>query len=94
MGVYMPDEMVDEIEHLGVHRTFGDTVLVTGVVNVSCPQHGGEFDMHAEKLEVVEPGGPRDNPADPWKLAVGLGLFAVAAVEYRIYRAWKQRGPA
>jgi hypothetical protein len=49
--------------------------------------------MHAETIEIVEPGGPRDNPTFPWKLAVGLGLLAVAAVEYRIYRAWTQRSP-
>lgn len=94
IGVYMPTGMADEIKHLGIFKTFGDTVAVRGVVNLACEQHGGEFDIHAEELEIVEPGGPRENPVDPWKLAMGLGLLALGLVEYRVYRARKNRGPA
>jgi hypothetical protein len=93
LGVYMPSEMAEEIAHFGDYRTFGDTVAIRGLVNVSCPQHGGEFDMHAEELVIVESGGPRDNPTHPWKLAAGLGLLVVGAVEYRLYRVRKNRGP-
>lgn len=93
LGVYMPNDMAKEIERYGDYRTFGDTVAVRGLVNVSCPQHGGEFDMHAEELVIVESGGPRDNPTHPWKLAAGLGLLVVGAVEYRLYRVRRNRGP-
>ena len=94
IGVYMPTAMADRIQHFGMYRTFGDTVAVSGIVNVACEQHGGEFDIHAEELEIVEAGGPRENPVNPWKLPIGLGLLALGLGEYRVYRIRRNRGPA
>jgi len=94
VGVFMPQEMAEEIEHFGLYSHFGDTIAVRGLVNVSCEEHGGEFDIHAEELMIIEPGGARENPAIPWKLPAGLALLALGLVEYRVYRHLKNRAPA
>jgi hypothetical protein len=93
IGVHMSDEMAGGIEHFGNYGTDGDILVVTGVVNFACPQHGGEFDVHAESIEIVAAGEARDHPVAWWKLGLGLALIAVGAVEYRIYRSFKHRTP-
>ena len=93
IGVYMTDEMATEIEHLGLYTTFGDTVEITGVVNHACTQHAGEYDIHAEEMAVVEEGGARENPVSPWKAGLGLGLLLLGAIEYRVYKTLRERGP-
>ncbi len=91
IGVWMTEEQAATVRLFGDHRTDGDIVRVTGVVNVSCDQHGGEFDVHAESVFVIEPGGPRDNPVQPWKGAVGLGGLFLAFGLWRAHRARRDR---
>lgn len=94
IGVYMPQEMVDEISHYGDYKTFGDTVQVYGVVHFACPEHAGEFDIHAEEFLIVEPGGDRESSTEPWKLFVGAALILLALGQYRLFVYLKNRGPA
>jgi hypothetical protein len=90
LGVWFSDdEMVEQIEYLGNFHQDGDIVRVTGVVNVTCPQHGGEFDLHAEELEIVERGQPREQ--DPvFELAivgaVGVAIGGALLFRYRAIR--------
>ena len=91
IGVWADDELAEVVDMFGTYQQNGDTVRVTGVVNVACDQHGGEFDVHASSIAVVEPGGPRDNPVHLWKGAVGLAGLVLALVLWQAHRRRRER---
>jgi len=64
MGVWLPVEEADKIETLGRYGTIGDLVEVRGVFNANCREHGGDFDIHASSLVVIEPGRELDSSPD------------------------------
>jgi hypothetical protein len=92
LGVWMDDEQVAQIEYLGNYQQSGDRIRVTGGLNTQCAQHGGEFDLHAERVEVVEPGQPREqDPRIEYALA-GLVGMAIGGALYARYRRLRWQG--
>ncbi len=85
LGIWVTDEMAEQIEYFGDYRYDGDIVRVTGILNVACEQHGGEFDVHARSLEIVERGGPREHDIEPLRGVVGIAGLGIAFVLWRLY---------
>ena len=56
IGVWMPWDMSEAIKFTGSYRFKGDIVRVKGVFHYSCPDHGGDLDLHADSLQVMQPG--------------------------------------
>jgi hypothetical protein len=80
LGVWTTAEDAAVITTLGDHKHTGDAVRVTGTFNFACDLHAGDLDIHAQSIELVEPGGPRVLPVEWWKVAAAgvLGLLAAA----------------
>lgn len=91
IGIWVPVELAEAVNIFGDYHQNGDVVRVTGVVNVACDTHGGEFDVHASSIAVVEPGGPRDNPVQVWKGVIGLAGLVVAFLVWRTHRQRRER---
>jgi hypothetical protein len=84
IGVWMTDEMVERIEHFGHYQHSGDMVRVTGTLNRTCPEHSGEFDIHAEELEVLSAGEPIEHVSSMSSAIVGVvGIVIGAGLLYR-----------
>ncbi|MEW6553529.1 MAG: hypothetical protein AB1384_04485 [Actinomycetota bacterium] len=77
---------LEQIEVLGGYKNKGDRVSVTGVFNRACPEHGGDTDIHATSLQVLEQGYPFSHPFAWWKLVLVLALAAAALVLGSIWR--------
>ncbi len=87
IGVNMPAEMAEKVSVFGDHRNDGDVVRVTGVYNEACRTHGGDMDVHAETVDVLEQGGERTLEPQAWKGVVGLlGLVAAFIGSRRLRR--------
>lgn len=91
LGVWVTDEMAAQIEYFGDYRNTGDVVRFTGPVNISCEVHGGEFDVHAERMEIITVGGPREHEVDIRKGLVGIAGIAIAAVLWVTYGRRRDR---
>ncbi|MGE5554394.1 MAG: DNA-binding protein [Betaproteobacteria bacterium] len=78
MGVWVPVQFVEEIKFAGRHGVKGDTVEVFGVYRRACPEHGGDPDIHADRLTVVEPGELQPEPFYRGEAIVAGLLVAVA----------------
>jgi hypothetical protein len=91
IGVWVTDEMAAQIEYFGDYRHDGDIVRVRGPVNISCEEHGGEFDVHAQSLEIVTVGGPREHDLDLRKGLVGIVGIAIAAFLWLLYGRRRDR---
>lgn len=86
VGVWMSEEDADRIQTWGDYHHVGDLVRITGTVNTACDLHAGEFDVHAEEVEILEPGYERPERIEPWKGVVGLIGIAVGVIELVVYR--------
>ncbi len=78
LGVWCPRELAEGIRVVGDHLHVGDRVEVTGIFRARCVEHGGEPDLHAENLLVLEEGHRIDRPLDLRLLALSLAVMAAA----------------
>lgn len=86
IGVWMAEDLARDLDVLGTWRHTGDYVLVTGEFNEACDQHGGDLDVHATTVTLIERGSEREQPVSWWKLAIAAGGALVAWFGYRRMR--------
>ncbi len=82
IGVWLPVEQTEGIEVLGEYGTMGDFVRVRGIFNADCGEHGGDFDIHAVSLQVIDPGRELDTgpSAGDYLIAILSFLFLLASM--------------
>lgn len=88
MPVWIDADLTEAITYFGDHAHEGDVVTVRGTFNASCPEHGGDTDIHAEELTVVRVGHPVVEPLHPEKIAWAVGLSVLAAALWLLERNW------
>lgn len=89
VSVLMSNDQAKLIDSYGNYQMNGTELQVRGVFYLSCPDHQGLSDLHAQEVTVVHQGTPRTHPVNPgvlWAgfLAVGLGLLSLFT--YRFLR--------
>ncbi len=58
IGVWVRSEEVGKIKFTGKYNYTGDIIKVEGIFNRACSEHGGDLDIHANKIEVIKQGHP------------------------------------
>jgi hypothetical protein len=85
IGVFCPQELIGEIEYKGSYRFRGDIISVQGVFHRFCSEHGGDTDIHAEKITLIQRGEELAYPLGPQKIRLSIILPAVAFILVIIY---------
>ncbi|MDR1997455.1 MAG: DNA-binding protein [Candidatus Margulisbacteria bacterium] len=75
LGIFTTRSAAAQSKTAGSYRQRGDIVRVSGVLHRACAAHGGDLDIHAEKIELIAAGFPLARPAAKWKIVLAL-LFA------------------
>jgi hypothetical protein len=88
IGVWVPKSAMPAVRYYGAYSARGDTVLVGGLFHKSCPEHGGDMDIHAESIIVVTPGETIRHQVKTASLAWALGLCALALLAFL---SWRRR---
>lgn len=88
MAVWLPAGLTEEIEYFGDYEHEGDIVEVEGVFNAACPEHGGDMDIHATALSVLEQGHEVVDEVKPQKVVWAVVLAVVALALYVFERYW------
>lgn len=85
---------VGQVQRYGSYRAMGDIVEVVGTFNAACLEHGGDMDIHATSLRVVQEGREVAIEAPMWKALLALGLAVLVFVMWRAlqWRAVRERG--
>jgi hypothetical protein len=89
IGVFAPAGELASIESYGSSRGKGDSVRVLGTFRRACPEHGGDMDIHAVSIEIIERGKPTPRPVDRLVLALTPVSFILAAFCYLLWRKRK-----
>jgi hypothetical protein len=80
VGIWMTVAQTKDINRLGDYSRKGDRLRIQGVFNRACALHGGDFDIHATSVEVIEHGVPVDHTIKLGYALLAVSLFLAAAV--------------
>jgi hypothetical protein len=86
IGVWAPMSEIGDIHILGGYKNKGDLVRVTGIFNRVCNEHGGDTDIHAKSVVVIERGHAFSHPFKYWLLVLVLILGGIIAILWNIRR--------
>ncbi len=92
IGVFCPLELAEKIGYRGSYGFKGDTLSVRGEFHRACAEHGGDSDIHAEKILIVQEGGERSHPLTSGKTRASVILPAIVlflAVIHLIVRRFR-----
>lgn len=80
IGIYLPLAWTTDLQYFGSYQATGDKVLIEGVFNRSCIDHGGEMDIHARSIKIIEVGSLSQHPISNWKFTMAFILLCVSLV--------------
>ena len=75
LGVWMSAVLAKEINLTGNYKSRGDNLEITGIFNRSCPEHGGDLDIHAQALRKLASGRIVNQKLNFDKVILSLILF-------------------
>ena len=74
IGVWVPTAMIGDIQAAGRYAEHGDEVRLTGVFNRACREHGGDLDIHATQVELLEAGYATEHAIEPGRVVLAVVL--------------------
>lgn len=89
VATLMTKEQTSLIDSYGGYKTTGTELQVRGTFYLSCPEHQGLSDIHANEVTVIHSGGTSEHPINPgiaWQAVLVLGLGVLCFVTYCVLR--------
>lgn len=91
LGVVMPARDAAAIPAFGEYRQRGATVRVTGTLQRGCDDHGGDLDLHATSVAVLDSGEELPHAVHPAKLWLALAALGVGLLLWARYLQLRRR---
>lgn len=91
IGIWLTEEQAKDISVAGRYDARGDIVRITGQFNRTCPEHGGDYDIHPLTVTILENGYTIVHPVKPWLVLISVGLLIGAVIVLLAYRQQKRR---
>ena len=89
IGVYVSKAQADSISLVGGYGKRGDTIRISGVFHRACAEHGGDLDIHADSVTILEKGAPVAMPVSR-VVAVLAALLPLPAAALLLL-VWQRR---
>lgn len=86
LGVWCKSDSLESVRIFGGYKYRGDMLEVEGVFHRACPVHGGELDIHADRVVITAIGFPIDERIDARKTDVAIVLFVLALLTILMLR--------
>jgi hypothetical protein len=87
LGVWTEKGIVSQIRYIGGYRIKGDIVEVVGIFHRSCPEHGGDLDIHAVSLLNIASGRRLPVSIDRRKVQAAMILTCVVVLVFLASRS-------
>lgn len=85
IGIYMSTANADKVSNYGGFKQVGDNLEVKGIFNRACKEHGGDMDIHASSVSIVEKGKSTSTNISSNKLILLLGSSFILVVMAALY---------
>jgi len=79
VGIWVQNEDMQGITLPGRYGVHGDEVSITGTFRRACPEHGGDLDIHATSVQVLDKGYAIAQEITPIKVAFAAVLLPASA---------------
>jgi len=96
VGVWADRFLAKEITFQGGYQRKGDIIRVFGVFHQSCPEHGGDVDIHARMIKKITAGKKTPKAINYGKLKSALilsGILLLLIIWNSITEAMKKKRP-
>lgn len=80
IGTWVKTSDMQNVTIAGRYGYHGDTIKINGVFHRACAEHGGDFDIHAEKIEVSQKGYAVGHSFTIIKIIISSVLFSAAII--------------
>lgn len=90
IGIWIKKELINGIQHIGSYQAKGDVLEVSGVFNRSCPEHGGDLDIHAKSMRILRSGASIEHAVNNKEIRVALGLSCIMILVWLLYSRTKK----
>lgn len=88
--VFMAGDFTELIDTYGAYGRKGTTLQVRGTFHLTCSQHEGLTDLHADAVTFVEKGSITEQPFDIGTFMPGLVLVAVGFVMLIVFHQMRE----
>ncbi|MEG1614131.1 MAG: hypothetical protein RR069_03490 [Oscillospiraceae bacterium] len=85
IGVWVKHKDIEQVKHYGDYKHKGDIVRITGNFNRACAEHGGDTDIHALKIEIVQKGSLTSVALSNKKIVLASVLTVFALIIVLVY---------
>jgi hypothetical protein len=92
IAIWAPKTLIEDIRYAGDYHKKGDVVEVSGMFHRSCPEHGGDLDIHASEIKKVISGSPVIQPISRKKAYLGAYSLLLVLIFYAIKKFFETRG--
>jgi hypothetical protein len=75
IGVWCREADLAPVRTPGDYKHKGDTIEVEGMFNRACDLHGGELDIHADRVKLLKAGFAKRERVDARKTSLAFLLF-------------------
>lgn len=80
MGIWIKTDGVKSIKNFGKYAYKGDIVEVSGTFNRACSLHGGDMDIHASSIKVINTGERITIPIGKSKKNIAIVLTFITLI--------------
>ena len=85
IGVWLPADLAKKVSYAGSYKTKGDIVEAKGKFNRACLEHGGDLDIHANSLQIIEKGANVAEVISPRKITTAIVFLVICLTLTVIY---------
>ena len=79
IGIWADKGLASAVRTAGSYSVHGDSIRVSGTFFRACPEHGGDMDLHADTVTLIERAYPISHAVPAWKVWLAALLTAAAA---------------
>ncbi len=85
LGIWMTNQDAGKIALFGNYKHIGDIVYASGTFNRACALHGGDMDIHADTVEIIQRGYFVKEEINTVKIIAGIILTLITVLVAGVY---------
>jgi hypothetical protein len=88
IGIWLDERQFAVIRTFGSYDATGDVLRIRGTFHRSCPEHGGDMDIHAAAIDLVKGGEALQHPVRVLSLVLAA-IFLPASLA--VFLLWRKK---